>query len=59
MRHNQRIAIAAGAGLDAALAVPVGSAHAISGGKAVPSAPWAVQVYNNGRFACTGTMLTN
>ena len=46
MRHNQRIAIAAGVGLAAALAVPVGSAHAISGGKAVSSAPWAVQVHN-------------
>ncbi|MFF4508805.1 S1 family peptidase [Streptomyces sp. NPDC001401] len=59
MRHNQRIAIAAGVGLAATLAVPVGSAHAISGGQAASPAPWAVQVYNNGRFACTGTMLTN
>ena len=24
-----------------------------------PESPWAVQVYNHGRFACTGTMLTN
>src|SRR5881409_528847 len=59
MRHNQRIAIAAGVGLAATLAIPVASAHAISGGKAASSAPWAVQVYNNGRFACTGAMLTD
>ena len=59
MRHNQRIALAAGVGLAASLAVPVGSAHAISGGKAASSAPWAVQVCNDGRFACMGTLLTN
>ncbi|MGJ5895211.1 S1 family peptidase [Streptomyces niveiscabiei] len=59
MRHNQRLAIAAGLGLAVACAIPAGSAHAISGGTEVSSAPWAVQVYNNGRFACTGTMLTD
>jgi len=59
MRHQQRLAIAAGLGLAATFAVPAVSAHAISGGSAVRTAPWAVQVYNNGRFTCTGTMLTD
>jgi secreted trypsin-like serine protease len=59
MRHHQRIAITAGIGLAAVFAVPIGSAHAIGGGAAVSSAPWAVQVYNKGRFACTGAMLTD
>ncbi|MET8978236.1 DUF1986 domain-containing protein [Streptomyces sp. NPDC004539] len=59
MRHHQRLAIAAGIGLAATFAVPAGSAHAISGGKPASSAPWSVQVYSDGRFACTGTMLTD
>jgi hypothetical protein len=59
MRHHQRITIAAGLGLAATMALPLASAHAISGGRAVASAPWAVQVYSNGQFACTGTMLTD
>lgn len=59
MRHHQRVAIAAGIGLAVTMTLPLTSAHAISGGSAVRSAPWAVQVYNNGHFACTGTMLTD
>ncbi|MFC8519441.1 S1 family peptidase [Streptomyces sp. NPDC057257] len=58
MRHH-RIAVAAALGLAAAFAVPAASAQAISGGTAVSSAPWAVQVYNDGHFACTGTMLSD
>ncbi|MGX9891608.1 S1 family peptidase [Streptomyces sp. NPDC002276] len=59
MRHHHRVTIAAGIGLAATIALPISSAHAISGGRAVTSAPWAVQVYNDGHFACTGTMLTD
>lgn len=59
MRHQQRLALAAGLGLSASLALPAVSAHAISGGAAVASAPWAVQVYADGRFACTGTVLSD
>ncbi|MFJ9894791.1 S1 family peptidase [Streptomyces sp. NPDC091280] len=59
MRHRQRLATAAVIGLAAAFAVPATSAHAISGGRAVHAAPWAVQVYSDGRFACTGTMLSD
>lgn len=59
MRHHHRVTIAAGIGLAATMALPLTSAHAISGGRAVASAPWAVQVYNDGHFACTGTMLTD
>ncbi|KPH97405.1 peptidase S1 and S6 chymotrypsin/Hap [Actinobacteria bacterium OK074] len=59
MRHHQRLAVAAGVGLIAAAALPIDAAHAISGGTAVRSAPWAVQVYGDGQFACTGTMLND
>ncbi|MFF4256577.1 S1 family peptidase [Streptomyces sp. NPDC001663] len=59
MRHLQRLAIAATAGLAVASALPSAAAHAISGGSPVSAAPWAVQVYNDGHFACTGTMLTD
>ncbi|MFJ3800030.1 S1 family peptidase [Streptomyces sp. NPDC090088] len=59
MRHHHRVTIAAGIGLAVTVALPLTSAHAISGGRAVVSAPWSVQVYDNGRFTCTGTMLTD
>lgn len=59
MRHHHRVTIAAGIGLAATMALPLSSAHAISGGQAVTSAPWTVQVYSNGHMACTGTILTD
>ncbi|MFJ9565195.1 S1 family peptidase [Streptomyces fuscichromogenes] len=59
MRHHRRLAVTAGVGLAVACALPSAAAHAISGGRPVSSAPWAVQVYNDGHFACTGTMLTD
>jgi hypothetical protein len=49
---------AAVAALAASFAVP-SAAHAIGGGKAVRSAPWSVQVYADGRIACSGSMLTD
>jgi hypothetical protein len=58
LRHQQRLAVAAGIGLAAAFAVPTVSAQAI-GGTAAPSAPRAVQVHPDGRSARTGTMLTD
>ncbi|MGW5658036.1 S1 family peptidase [Streptomyces humi] len=58
MRQPRGIVAVAGAAAvaGAVLAVPT-AAYAIDGGAAVRSAPWAVQVYNNGAFACTGTVI--
>ncbi|TQE27172.1 trypsin-like serine protease [Streptomyces ipomoeae] len=57
--QRQGIVVAAAVvALGASFAMP-SAAHAIGGGQAVEVAPWAVQVYNNGQFACTGTMLTD
>lgn len=51
------VVAAAGVALLASFAVPSDS-YAIGGGKAAKAAPWAVQVYDNGQFTCTATMLT-
>ncbi|MEU9456979.1 DUF1986 domain-containing protein [Streptomyces sp. NPDC048277] len=59
MRHYQRLAVAACAGLAVTCALPGGTAQAISGGRPASAAPWAVQVYSDGHYACTGTMLTD
>ncbi|MFG2961298.1 S1 family peptidase [Streptomyces sp. NPDC048291] len=59
MDHRQRLAAVSGIALAATLVIPLSAAHAISDGAAVRSAPWAVQVYADGHFACTGTMLTD
>ncbi|GAA0813903.1 S1 family peptidase [Spirilliplanes yamanashiensis] len=43
----------------AALAAPAGDGPSrIIGGSAVSSAPWAAVVYSNGRFTCSGTIIS-
>jgi secreted trypsin-like serine protease len=59
-----RLMLAAlGTAAAAALVIVPATAHAddisakIIGGGAVSSAPWAAQIYTNGRFTCSGTII--